>query len=60
MHPLHDGHAAQPGLDRDLDVYRTLARHHGGNLGVWTAVLNGGTIAESDTSHLVADSRCDD
>ena len=49
----------QPGLNRDLDVYRTLARHHSGNLGVWTAVLNGGTIAENDIAHLVADSRPD-
>jgi uncharacterized protein YcbX len=46
----------QPGLDRDLDVYRTLARHHGGNLGVWTAVLSGGTIAENDIAHPFADS----
>jgi hypothetical protein len=45
----------QPGLTRDLDVYRTLARHHGGNLGVWTAIRDGGTISESDVAHLVAD-----
>ena len=45
----------QPGLNRDL--YRTLARRHGGNLGVWTAVPNGGTIAENDIAHLVADSQ---
>lgn len=43
----------QPGLDRDLDVYRTLARHHGGTLGVWTAVLQVGTIAEGDIAQLV-------
>jgi hypothetical protein len=36
-----------------------LARHHGGNLGVWTKVLNGGTIAENDIAHLVADSQPD-
>jgi MOSC domain-containing protein len=36
----------QPGLDGDLDIYRTLARHHGGNLGVWTAVRTGGGIEE--------------
>lgn len=40
----------QPGLTRDLDIYRTLARHHGGTLGVWTAVRAGGTIAEGDTA----------
>ena len=49
----------QPGLNRDLDVYRTLARHHGGNLGVWTAVRNGGTIAENDIAQLVAERRPD-
>ncbi len=49
----------QPGLNRDLDVHRTLARHHGGNLGVWTAILNGGTIAENDIAQLVADSQPD-
>jgi len=46
---------SQPGLARDLDVYRTLARHHGGNLGVWTAVRDGGTITENDVAHLLAD-----
>jgi hypothetical protein len=45
----------QPSLTRDLDIYRTLARHHGGNLGVWTAVRNGGTITENDVAHLVAE-----
>jgi uncharacterized protein YcbX len=44
----------QPGLVRDLDVYRTLARHHGGNLGVWTAVRHGGTISEHDVARLIA------
>ena len=49
----------QPGLPHDLDVYRTLARHHGGNLGVWTAVRDGGTIKENDVAHLIADNRPD-
>jgi len=49
----------QPGLNRDLDVYRTLARLHDGNLGVWTAVRAGGTIAENDIAHLGADSQPD-
>ena len=40
---------AQPGLARDLDIYRTLARHHDGHLGVWTAVQSGGPITEGDT-----------
>ena len=50
----------QPGLTHDLDVYRTLARHHGGNLGVWAAVLNGGTITENSIAHLVADTTLPD
>jgi len=45
----------QPGLTRDLDVYRTLARHHGGTFGVWTAVCGGGTITENDAARFVAD-----
>ena len=45
----------QPGLVRDLDVYRALARHHGGNLGVWTAVRAGGAIAEGDVVEVVVD-----
>jgi uncharacterized protein YcbX len=45
---------SQPGLTRDVDVYRTLARHHGGNLGVWTTVNSGGSIAENDVAHVVA------
>ena len=38
----------QPGLERDLDIYRTVARHHGGNLGVWTAVQTPGSIRVGD------------
>jgi uncharacterized protein len=44
----------QPGLARDLDIYRTLARHHDGNLGVWTAVRTAGTFAEGDVADVVA------
>jgi uncharacterized protein len=39
---------AQPGLERDIDVYRAVARHHNGNLGVWTAVQTPGTIRVGD------------
>ncbi len=42
----------QSGLVRDLDIYRTLARHHHGNLGVWTAVRTTGTIAEGDSVYI--------
>ena len=39
----------------NLDAARRADHDHGGNLGVWTAVLNVGTIAENDVVHLVAD-----
>jgi uncharacterized protein YcbX len=39
---------AQPGLERDVDVYRALAGHHNGNLGVWTAIRTPGSIREGD------------
>lgn len=38
----------QPGLERDVDIYRTVARHHDGTLGVWTAVRTPGTIRTGD------------
>jgi len=38
----------QPGLDRDVDVYKTLARHHGGTLGVWTEVRTTGSVSVGD------------
>jgi hypothetical protein len=38
----------QPGLDRDLDVYEALARHHGGTFGVWATVRTPGTIRAGD------------
>ena len=34
----------QPGLERDLDIYKTLGRNHGGTLGVWTQVCKPGTL----------------
>jgi len=39
----------QHGLLRDLDVYKTLARHHGGTLGVWTRVQAPGSVGVDDT-----------
>ena len=39
----------QPGLDRDLDIYKVLAHHHRGTLGVWSAVGSPGTIHVGDT-----------
>jgi uncharacterized protein YcbX len=38
----------QPQLDRDLDIYKTLARHHGGNLGVWSTVDTPGILRVGD------------
>lgn len=43
----------QPGLERDLDTYRTLARHHGGTFGVWASVRTPGTIRVGDRVELV-------
>ena len=42
----------QPGLDRDLDIFRTLARDHDGTFGVRTTVDVGGTITEGDRVHV--------
>lgn len=42
----------QPNLDEDRDTFRTLARHHNGHLGVWTAVTTGGTVHVGDAVHL--------
>jgi uncharacterized protein len=36
---------AQPGLDADVEVFRTLARHHRGQLGVWSDVLVPGHVS---------------
>lgn len=38
----------QPALERDLDVYRALSRHHGGALGVWAHVAAPGTVRVGD------------
>lgn len=45
---------AQPGLDRDLEVYKSLARHHGGTLGVWTEVRTPGTVHIGDDVEIVS------
>ena len=38
----------QPNLDEDRDIFRTLARNHGGHFGAWTAVTTGGTVRVGD------------
>ena len=42
----------QPDLDGDRDIFRTLARHHGGHFGAWTAIATGGTIRVGDEAHV--------
>jgi uncharacterized protein YcbX len=39
----------QGGLPRDLDIAKTVNRHHGGNLGVYCAVTTPGRVALGDT-----------
>jgi uncharacterized protein YcbX len=43
----------QPGLDRDLDIFKTLARHHGKTLGVWTSVHTTGVVRVGDEATLI-------
>jgi uncharacterized protein YcbX len=38
----------QPELGRDLDIYKSLARHHDGTMGVWTQVQAAGSIGVDD------------
>jgi MOSC domain-containing protein len=45
---------AQPGLDADVDVFRTLARNHGGLFGVWSDVLRPGTAVVGDPASVPA------
>ena len=39
---------SQPGLDRDVNIYKTLHRTHRGEAGMWTRVLKPGLISEGD------------
>jgi uncharacterized protein len=36
---------SQPGIDADADMFRTLARHHGGLFGVWSDVVTPGSLS---------------
>jgi uncharacterized protein YcbX len=38
----------QPGLEHDVEMFRTLARHHGGLFGVWSQVLTPGGLRVGD------------
>jgi MOSC domain-containing protein len=39
---------AQPGLERDVNIYKTLHRTHRGEAGMWTQVVQPGVISEGD------------
>jgi hypothetical protein len=43
----------QPGLERDLDTFRTVARHHAGTFGVWASVRKPGTVRAGDRVEVV-------
>jgi uncharacterized protein YcbX len=43
---------AQPGLDRDVNIYKTLHRFHGGEAGMWTQVVRTGMISEGDSVRI--------
>lgn len=38
----------QPGLEADVEIFRTLARHHGGLFGVWSDVVAPGDVRVGD------------
>ena len=40
--------ARSPDVNEDRETFRTLARHHGGRFGAWTAVVVGGTLRVGD------------
>lgn len=42
----------QPGLGADVDVFRTLARHHRGHFGVWSDVITPGNVRVGDRAAL--------
>ncbi len=44
----------QAGLERDLEIYKALARHHYGNLGVWCSVRVPGAIRVGDEVEVLA------
>ncbi len=43
---------AQPGLDKDVNIYKTLHRTHGGEAGMWTQVVRPGSISEGDLVYV--------
>jgi len=45
----------QPGLDRDVDIFKTLARAHAATYGVWAQVVTPGSIRVGDAVAAGAD-----
>jgi uncharacterized protein YcbX len=43
---------AQPGLDRDVNIYKTLNRMHGGDAGMWTEVEQPGSVSVGDVVEI--------
>jgi uncharacterized protein len=44
---------SQPGLEADVEIFRTLARHHRGLFGVWSHVVTPGSVSVGDrAAHL--------
>jgi uncharacterized protein YcbX len=43
---------AQPGLDTDVNIFKTLHRTHGGKAGMWTQVMRPGPISEGDVVEI--------
>jgi MOSC domain-containing protein len=43
---------AQPGLDTDVNIFKTLHRTHGGKAGMWTQVMKPGAISEGDVVEI--------
>jgi MOSC domain-containing protein len=44
---------AQPGLPKDVEIYKTVHRVHGGDAGVWSQVAQPGAVAEGDSVELL-------
>lgn len=38
----------QPGIERDIDIFRTLSANHGADFGVWATVSNPGPVRTGD------------
>ena len=45
---------AQPGLERDLEIYKSLARSHAGTLGVWATVQTPGSVSVGDPVRVLS------